>query len=257
MSSAKHTLIAVYASILAAIVPTAAAGGGAVTGGATEWTQIFNNMELVNVAMDGAQTARTTIDKYILQYKQYENELNNLRKFAELPQNIQDGVRSLEDMRAYKGRLERLHGSLSEQQRVFEKRFTEARLNGGTWEDYVNLVNKDANNKNQRAISRLEYEQSVMRQVESDYAAARSLEPKIQESVGAQQSLQLMNTQMNRLVLQNAKLTEVMVASMSEQTMENAKAAEKDNADLRAKETIRARQKAINENLERNAKSLR
>jgi len=257
MSNAKHSLIAVYTSILFAIAPVVHAGGGAISGGSTEWTQIANNAELVKVAVDGAQTARTTIDKYILQYRQFENELSNLRKFAELPQNIQDGVRSLEDLRAYKGKLDRLHGSLSEQQQAFEKRFTEARLNGGTWEDYVNLVNKDASNKNQRAISRLEYEQSVMRQVESDYAAARALEPKIQESVGAQQSMQLMNTQMNRLVLQNAKLTEVMVASMSEQTMENAKAAEKDNADLRAKETIRARQKAINESLERNARSLR
>lgn len=257
MSSAKRSLIAVYASILAAIAPAVQAGGGAMTGGSTEWTQIANNAELVKVAVDGAQTAKTTVDKYILQYKQYENELSNLQKFAQLPQNIQDGVRSLDDLRAYRGRLDRLHGSLSEQQRVFEKRFTEARLKGGTWEDYVNQVNKDASNKNQRAISRLEYEQSVMSQVESDYASARALEPKIQESVGAQQSLQLMNTQMNRLVLQNAKLTEVMVAAMSEQTMENARAAEKDNADLRAKETLRARQKAINENLERNSKSLR
>lgn len=255
MSSAKRSLIAVYASILVAIVP--AAHAGAVAGGASEWTQILNNVQLVSSGMDTAATAKTTIDKYILQYKQYENELSNLQKFSQLPQNIQHGVRSLEDLRAYKSRLDRLHGSLAEQQRVFEKRFTEARLNGGTWEDYVEMVNKDASNKNQRAISRLEYEQSVMNQVESDYAAARALEPKIQESVGAQQSLQLMNTQMNRLVLQNAKLTEVMVASMSEQTMGNAKAAEKDNADLRAKETIRARQKAINESLDRNAKSLR
>lgn len=257
MFSAKSTLVSVYAAVLTTLVAPVYAGGGAMTGGSTEWTQIANNAELVKVAVDGAQTAKTTIDKYILQYKQYENELTNLRKFAQLPENIQHGVRSLDDLRAYKSRLERLHGSLADQQRVFEKRFTEARLTGGTWEDYVEMVNKDASNKNQRAISRLEYEQSVMRQVESDYAAARALEPKIQESVGAQQSLQLMNSQMNRLVLQNAKLTEVMVASMSEQTMENAKAAEKDNADLRAKETIRARQKAINENLERNAKSLR
>lgn len=255
MSNVKRTLTTIYASILVAIVP--AANAGAIAGGASEWTQILNNVQLVMSGMDAAQTAKTTIDQYILQYKQYENELSNLRKFAQLPQNIQHGVRSLEDLKAYKSRLERLHGSLAEQKRVFDKRFTEARLKGGTWEEYIQAVNKDASNKNQRAISRLEYEQSVMNQVEADYAAARALEPKIQESVGAQQSLQLMNTQMNRVVLQNAKLTEVMVAAMSEQTMENARLAEKDNADLRAKETIRARQKAINESLERNANSLR
>jgi P-type conjugative transfer protein TrbJ len=257
MSSAKRSLIAVYASIIMAIAPAAHAGGGAMTGGSTEWTQMANNAELVKVAVDGAQTAKTTVDKYILQYRQYENELYNLQKFAQLPQNIQHGVRSLQDLRAYQARLERLQGSLSQQSQVFEKRFTESRLKGGTWEDYVASVREDASNKNQRAINRLQYEASVMNQVQSDYAAARELEPKIQESVGAQQSLQLMNTQMNRLVLQNAKLTEVMVASMSEQTIENARAAERDNADLRAKEAIRARQKAINESLDRNAKSLR
>jgi P-type conjugative transfer protein TrbJ len=249
--------MAVYVTILVALVPVVHAGGGGISGGSTEWTQVANNAELVKVAVDGAQTAKTTVDKYILQYKQYENELANLQKFAQLPQNIQHGVRSLDDLRAYKARLERLHGSLSEQQRMFEKRFDEARLSGGTWDDYVNKVSRDASNKNQRAISRLEYEHSVMRQVQEDYTDARQLEGEIQKSVGAQQSLQLLNTHMNRLVIQNAKLTEVIVASMSEETDQNSNAAGQDKADLRTRDAIRARQKAINESLERNARSLR
>jgi P-type conjugative transfer protein TrbJ len=257
MSSAKRSLIAVYASIIMAIAPAAHAGGGAMTGGSTEWTQMANNAELVKVAVDGAQTAKTTVDKYILQYRQYENELYNLQKFAQLPQNIQHGVRSLQDLRAYQARLERLQGSLSQQSQVFEKRFTESRLKGGTWEDYVASVREDASNKNQRAINRLQYEASVMNQVQSDYAAARELEPKIQESVGAQQSLQLMNTQMNRLVLQNAKLTEVMAASMNERSIEAARAAEQENEDLRAREAMRSRQKSLNEALDKASTKLR
>lgn len=248
MFSAKRSLVAVYAAVLATLVAPAQAGGGGITGGSTEWTQVANNAELVKVAMDGAQTAKTTIDKYILQYKQYENELTNLAKFTQLPENLQHGVRSLEDLRAYKSKLEQLHGSLSEQSRMFERRFTESRLNGGSWDDYVTAVRADASNKNQRAINRLQYEQSVMDQVQSDYAAARAMEPKIQESVGAQQSLQLMNTQMNRLVLQNAKLTEVLAATMQEQTIQNARAAEQENADLRAREALRARENAVREN---------
>ena len=257
MFSAKSTLVSVYAAVLTTLVAPVYAGGGGMTAGSTEWTQIANNAELVKVAVDGAQTAKTTIDKYILQYKQFENELTNLKKFAELPENIQQGVRALEDLRAYKAKLEQLHGSLQQQATAFERRFNEARLNGGTWEDYVSMVSKLASEKNQRAINRLKYEASVLNQVQEDYAAARALEPKIQEAVGAQQSLQLMNTHMNRLVLQGAKLTEVLVATMNEQTQENARTSEKENADLRARESIRARQQAINESLERNARSLR
>lgn len=256
MFSAERLFVAVCAWVLATMGLPAYAGGGGISGGSTEWTQIANNAELVKVSLDSAQTAKTTVDKYILQYRQYENELANLARFAQLPQNIQHGVRSLDDLRAYRARLERLNGSLSDQSRMFELRFAESRLRGGTWEDYVASVRSDANNKNQRAINRLQYEQSVMNQVQNDYAAARELEPKIQESIGAQQSLQLMNTQMNRLVLQNAKLTEVLTATMHEQTFSNANSAEQENADLRAREALRARHNAVLNNRRRAAAAM-
>lgn len=243
MSSFKRLAISVASAI--ALASPMQASAGAIAGGASEWTQILNNFQLIMVALDSAESAATEASQYLLQMKQYENELRNLAKFSGLPPNLQKAIKAYEDMAAYKARVEKLYGSLSEQKNMFEKRFTESKLRGGNWEDYVRAVRRDASNMNQRAISRLEYEASVLDQVQTDYAAARELEPKIHEAVGAQQSLQVMNTQMNRLLIQNAKLTEVMVASMQDQTTKQHEEASHRDEDAVSRDQLNSQQSAI------------
>lgn len=257
MSKCNLSIYSILALLVMALPIKVMAGGGAATGGATEWTQMANNFELVKVGMDGAQTAATTVEKYLLQLKQYQNELNNLAKFADLPENIQHGLKSYDDLVAYKSRMEQLHGSLSQQKDIFERRFAESRLNGGTWKDYVDSVRQDASDKNQRAINRLQYESSVLDQVGQDYAAARALEPKIRDSIGAQQSMQLMNTQMNRLVIQNAKMTEVMVTAMQEQTRQQHEDAKRRDEDAVTRDQMHKQQTVIRDRQRAAANALR
>ena len=215
-------------AVAATFALAGASHAGGVIAGATEPTQILNNLQLVKVALDGAQTATTVVNQYATQIQQYQAQLQNMLKLPQLPEGlVTDAMRAADDLARFKGALQALTGSLGEQQAAIERRLTEARLGGTDWKTYVASVASDAANQGQRAVERLKYEESIIRQVESDYAFARDLQSKIPTTVGQHQALQLMNAQMNRVVTQNAKLLEVMSASIREK-------AEKETAEAEA-----------------------
>ncbi len=225
-------------------------------GKASEMTQILNNIQLLKVASDSAKSARAEISALAVQNKQYGIDIANNAKFGSMPSNTPHGTKSQDDLVTYAKALETLHGSLEEQQKMMDTRMAEARLSGLTWEQYTERVHADAQNQNKRAISRMQYEASVLEQVKSDYEAARSFEPMIAGSVGLQQSLQVMNKQMNRLVLQNAKLTETIVATMQESTRAQADAAERKERSAAEMTTLNSQQKAITARQQAAAKAL-
>ncbi|MCV0439004.1 MAG: hypothetical protein K5880_10250 [Hydrogenophaga sp.] len=259
MFKAKQLVVKV--GFVATSFCAANAMAGAVAGGASEWTQIANNFQLIQVAMDSAASASAEASQYALQIQQFRTQINNLEKLGQLPSNIVANQSALEGLRAYTSALGQLQGSLGEQKSLMEKRFTEAKLTGASWDEYMAAVRKDASNKNKRAINRLEYEASVLDQVQKDYAEVRQYEPLVKESIGAQQSMQLMNQQMNRLLVQNARLTEVMVATMQEQTRsQTEKAVSAERSAIESQErfnqerAIEARRKAVADALRQSTK---
>ncbi len=242
-------LLAKASRLVAALVLSmtygAASAGGAVAG-ATEITQILNNLELVQVAMDGATTAQKTAQQYITQVQQYQTQLQNIRGLSGLPAGMGgDAVKAVNDMMRFKQALGNLTGSLSQQSSIMEKRMAEARVGGKGWNGYVQQVAADAATGNKRAIERLKYEESVLEQVQSDYQFARNLQDQIPATVGQHQSLQLLNAQMNRVVTQNAKMLEVMSGTISKQAQDEQKEAEAKARALADQELMRQRHQNI------------
>jgi len=224
----------------------AAAGGGGLTGGATEMTQMMNNAELIKVALDSAQTASTVVQKYATQLQQLQLQMKNIQGLGGLPGSLSpDTVKALSDLTKYHSALTALTGSLSQQSTLMDRRLAEARLGGTDWASYVSRVGEEAASGNKRAIERLRYEQSVLEQVQSDYAFARQLQDQIPATVGQHQALQLMNSQMNRVVTQNAKLIEVVSASLNRQAREEQEAAEGKAKSIADRELLRKRQEAV------------
>lgn len=227
------------------LMPLRASPGGVIAG-ATEPTQILNNLELVRVAMDSAQTAGTVISQYTTQLQQYQAQLANLQRLGSLPEGLgSDAIKSADDLVRYRNALAQLSGSLGQQQSLIEQRLVEARLSGGDWNSYLATVSADAANQNQRALERLRYEQSVLQQVQSDYRFAREVQSQIPATVGQHQALQLMNAQMNRVVTQNAKLLEVVSATVHQQAEKDAREAEATTRNSTDRELLRQRQEAI------------
>lgn len=238
-------LCACLAIVLCGQGPLSAHAGGSIAG-ATEPTQILNNLELVKVAMDSAQTAGTVASQYITQLQQYQTQLANLQALAGLPEGLGvDAAKVLNDLLGYRHALQQLSGSLGTQQAAMEQRLVEARLSGGDWRSYATSVAQSAARQNQRAIERLKYEQSVLQQVQADYTFAREVQGQIPATVGQHQALQLMNTQMNRVVTQNAKLLEVVSATLHQQAEKDAREAEATTRSTADRDLMRQRREAI------------
>ena len=214
------------AALTLSITCGAAGAGGGGFAGATEVTQILNNLQLVQVAMDGATTAQKTVQQYMTQVQQYQTQRQNIRGLDGLPAGMGgDALKAVNDMMRFKQALTNLTGSLGQQSRIMEQRMAEARVGGKGWNGYVQQVAADAASGNKRAIERLKYEESVLEQVQSDYQFARNLQEQIPATVGQHQSLQLLNSQMNRVVTQNAKMLEVMSGTIAKQAQDEQKEA--------------------------------
>ena len=217
-------------AVLAATI--AHAGGGAV-GGATEFTQLMNNVELMGVAGSSASMVEKAIAQRIEQKEMTLMQQLNLKSLDQIPSNLLDSNFGIGALNNYRNALNQLRGSLAQETQAINQRFVEARLSGKTWEQYSQGVLQDAQNGNQSAIQRINYESGLLQQVNNDYRFAREAEAKIANVEGAQQSLQLLNSQINRIVVQNGKMLEVM-----------ANTAVRDGAETQAE---KARHKARNQ----------
>lgn len=225
---------------------SSAAFAGGSFAGATEPTQLMNNMELIKVALDGATTAKKTVEQYVLQIQQYQNMLTNTLSLGSLPAGLApDALKAYNDLMAFKQALTQLQGSLSQQQTAIEKRVTEAKLSGKSWQGYLAEVAADVAKNQKRAVERLKYEEQVLQQVQSDYSFARNLQSQIPATVGQHQSLQMLNTQMNRVITQNAKMLEVVSASIGRQAEEDALKAEGLARSAQDRDMLIQRQKAM------------
>lgn len=241
----KRNFFAATLVALSMVVPVRARASGLIAG-ATEPTQIMNNLQLLTNGMEEAKTAATVVSQYQTQLQQYQTQIANLKSLGGLPEGLSgDSLQALSGLSNYKSAIQQLMGSLGQQRSVMEQRLTEARLSGKDWNSYVNAVAADAASKNQRAINRIQYEESVLQQVQSDYTFARNMQSQIPSTVGQHQALQLMNAQMNRVVTQNAKLLEVLSSTLSQQTEKDAREAESMTKALSQQDLLRQRQEAI------------
>ncbi len=243
--SKSRNLCAVISAI-AVIASSPASIAASSVAGALEPTQIMNNLELVKVASDGAITAAKTVEQYRLQIEQYQTQVTNLMKLPNLPAGLAtDALKAYNDLTGFKSALTKLQGSLTMQTGAIEQRLTEARLSGRNWQSYVQNVASDVANQKSRAIERLKYEEKVLNQVQSDYDFARNLQSQIPATVGQQQSLQMLNAQMNRVITQNAKMLEVISAQIGQSAEVDAKKAVERTQQISDLELMRQRQKAI------------
>lgn len=227
-----------------------AGGGGAMTGGATEWTQVANNAELVKVSLDSAQTAATTVQKYMLQLQQYKTQLINTVGVdpGVLAANIRDVQNSYNNLTRYNTALSQLNGSLTTQSNMYDQRFTEAKLLNLSWKDYVQRVGADAQNGNERAKQRLLNEQAAMEQVNRDYEFVREQQSQIAGAEGQHQSIKILNNQMNRLVEQNARIISLLAQSQgSDKARAEAEEVNRRQLSANEMEQYRKRMDAIRE----------
>ena len=124
-------IIAILSCTIAA-TPAAAGGGGAIGGGATEWTQILNNSELIAMVGKSTQQINNQITQIAQLSQQIQNQLkiyeNMLQNTAQLPQHIWGQVeRDLNQLRNLVGQGQGIAFSMGNADDVLKQRIQKLR----------------------------------------------------------------------------------------------------------------------------------
>lgn len=245
----SKTVKLAFVQVAMAVSTASYAGGGGLTGGSTEFTQIANNAELIADVAENAAAAATLAQQYTQQILQWEREIKNITGFDALKQGISEAKSALDSFNKLRSTVTSLRGNLMKEVETIEDRFSEAKLMKKGWKEYVAQVATDVATKNQRAIGRLKQESEIMKNVEKDYDLIRDLQSEVKGTVGMQQSLQLLNEQMNKVLVQNNQLIEILAsAHYRDQGEKEAAEAEAANARARIIEEMTARQNQIKAN---------
>ena len=92
MSRRRFLAVAAANTIVFPLMATSALAGGGLTGGATEWTQMLNNTELVALVGKSAEQVNNQIKQITQLAEQIQNQLkiysNLVQNTAQLPQRI-------------------------------------------------------------------------------------------------------------------------------------------------------------------------
>lgn len=78
----KTLAVSVALALTVSAVPPVVAGGGGLTGGATEITQILNNAELLDIAIREAENLAYQIRQYEIMYENMRNLPNHIKQQA-------------------------------------------------------------------------------------------------------------------------------------------------------------------------------
>ena len=194
------------------IASSALAGVGGVTGGSTEITQLLNNGQLMKQVIESVKTTYQLEIQTAMQIKQLWYDAQNLKN---LGKDFVDGnmrvlqaeMNALQNINTYSNQL---YGNLSAFEKELKARQVEA-LNGGlSMSEYVKEQGRLIDNRNGKAQIRFENEKRLMKSIEEDYKMINKWGQQIPQNEGVQQSMGLLNTQMNYAVQQLSRVSELL-----------------------------------------------
>lgn len=220
----------IIAFIVSAGIVIGPAYAGGKVGGATEITQIANNVQLVASYLQQVTSYKKQVEQFLTQINQYQRQLTDAMNVNSLAKKIGlDGMmRDLNKIRETKKAFEKLHGSLDQVGRNFQGRFLEATQLNLSPDEYLRREIAKIRAGNDNAIRRLEDEKRMTDAVEEDFALAKKWGQQIDGQEGINASLGLLNTQMNRMLQQNARVSQMLAqANGSDKAMEEHERAER------------------------------
>lgn len=216
---------------------SAMAGGGALTGGSTEITQILNNGELIAQLRQQIATVNQLAQTYVVQYNQLREQILANTKIAGL--SISDVLKMKSDMEAYQNSLKSLGRDLGSLEKMFDSRLVEAKLKKMSFADYLSSEAAKVNSNNQAAKARLDRERAMASQVQNDIVQVKEYGRRVDSTVGVHESTQLLNGQMNLMLQQMTRLV-----SLTAEAQGSDKAVQL-NDEAAAREAMRTRAEGL------------
>ena len=172
---------------------------------------VFDPSNFIKNSLTAAQTAQQIdylISQYETQLSQYRTELLQIKSLdSKLVNELLD--KNLVDSRninQLSNSLYTLFGSINTITENFRNRLDTAKLLSLSWPQYIsfeqNRIQRNEDNAAQTAKDQLQ----ILDRVQRDYEFALNAESKINMTEGLHQSLQLLNSQLNRIITQNADM---------------------------------------------------
>lgn len=224
--------------------------------GATEVTQLLNNAELVVQVKEQIKSNKKQLEQYATQLSQFRQQIQDGTNIN--PYYTKLGLVGLEKEidKAHETRqaYEKLFGTVDQLSTLWQQRMYEASTTGIPMAEYVKNEADRIQKGNELAIKRIEQERRVMSTIEEDFSLAKKWGDSISYQSGINGSLGLLNTQMNRMLQQNARMIQIMAqAQGSDKARLEAKKAEDE---AQAKTLMRQHNARNNEDYSKMAKSI-
>jgi P-type conjugative transfer protein TrbJ len=179
---------------------------------------VFDPSNFVQNSLTASQTAHQiiqSISQYETQLLQFQTQLKQLSTLD--PEKISTllNVNSVDLMNLNKLKisLTDLYGSLNDVTQNFNNRLQSAQYLGLSWDQYAKFEQDRIQRHQSTAITRANNEISSMERATRDYQFALDAQSLIPSTNGIHESLQLLNSQVNRMLTQNADLIRLMSQS--------------------------------------------
>lgn len=209
-----------------------------------------NFIQNTTTALESVAGTAQRSTAYVAQLKQYQTMLTNLKALPpssldqalshlsqgqnELVVNMGD-LEKLRDINSLGSESSRVSGSIANGQasltsliqlqqsmgglqQAYSGRFEEARRQNMTWEQYALQQDLQIRSRVATAANRAQEDINRNERVKRDYEFAQNMAQKIPEAEGVQQSMGIMNTQMNRVVTQLAELNKGLTSAVNSKT---------------------------------------
>lgn len=206
--------------------------GGPAAGGATEWTQIANNLELGSQYAKQVQQYQQQVQQYVNQYQSYEAMLRNIGQLPDAQWNdFQSSVNGLRNIMNQAGRISYVSSSLDSQFSGLYKGYSQYlnEANGGSLQpsqvyQEISEETRQTVNGSLKALNLsqtdLEDDVATMRQLQALSTSAAGQKAAIQAAneIALHQTAQLKRMHQTLLVQSQAQ----MKAVTAEQAKEDA-----------------------------------
>lgn len=248
MFKLKSTAVAaaLACAVLGSVLPNGAhaAASGSIVYDPTNWVQNLRS------TIESIQQTRTQIMQYAEQLNSARRQIQNMRNMD--PAKLLGVEKEYQAVMDFKREIDKVRGSVDDTKKIFDRRMAESAQLRLPFGDYIRAEMDAARKGNEAAKARLTEESRVLQRVQDDYAAARKFEGQISSTSGVNESINLMNSQLNRMITQNADLIKAVASNMrsqaeteSAQSVSRQQAAVEAEARRKANEDALARQRAL------------
>jgi P-type conjugative transfer protein TrbJ len=170
-----------------------------------------------SVAMEARQASQ-----YLTQLKQYATQVKQVTSLDDgaMDRQFNDIMNTYSTVTQYQSELAGLQGALGEVRSVINNRMNLMAASGLSWDQYLQRE-RDSLTYRQNGNNILSvYERQAMDNVTQRYVQIQDLQPKIMKTLGTQQSMQVMNTQMNMLTASMQDLIALSAAQGNQKQIE-------------------------------------